>query len=272
MLKAAAFGALAGAMMVFPGDAAEAAATALSLWARAVAPALGPFMVCMLMVAGTLGGGAVMRTAMGWLCGSPGGARLMREMGLRGRGALRAAAMTGTMSPMFFIGTVGGWLGNGRIGWVIFICHLLGALAIGLCIRRPEPSDAPPVAPLPLGAALRESALALLAVALCMMLGCVAARMVSRAFPTIPKEAQAALQCALEVTGGVKAILSLNTPFAPALICAACSFGGLSLLLQNAAFWQDSGVTIGQLALLRLFHALLSSALCQAAVALFPLH
>ena len=127
MLKAAAFGALAGAMMVFPGDAAEAAATALSLWARAVAPALGPFMVCMLMVSGTLGGGAVMRTAMGWLCGSPGGARLMREMGLRGRGALQAAAMTGTMGPMFFIGTAGGWLGNGRIGWVI-----LSAISWGL--------------------------------------------------------------------------------------------------------------------------------------------
>ncbi len=270
MLEAAAFGALAGAMMVFPGAAAEAAGEALSLWARAVVPVLGPFMACMLMVSGRLGGSAVMRTAMGWLCGSPGGARLMREMGLRGRGALRAAAMTGTMSPMFFIGTVGGWLGNGRIGWVIFICHLLGAFAIGLCIRRPEPSDAPPVAPMPLGAALRESALALLAVALCMMLGCVAARMAACSFPSLPVEARTALQCTLEVTAGVKAILSLSTSFAPALICAACSFGGLSLLLQNAAFWQDSGVTIGQLALLRLFHALLSGALCQIALALLP--
>ena len=272
MLEAAGFGALAGAMMAFPAAAADAAGQALFLWARAVAPVLGPFMACMLMVSSRVGGGTVLRTVLGWLCGSPGGARLMREAGLRGRGALRAAAMTGTMSPMFFIGTVGGWLGDRRLGWVIFACHIAGALGIGLCVRHPEPSEAPPAAPMPLGTALRESALALLTVALCMMLGCVAARMAACAFPSLPVEARPALQCALEVTAGVKAILALNTPFAPTLLCAACSFGGLSLLLQNAAFWQDSGVTIGQLALLRLLHALLSGALCQAAVALFPLH
>ena len=269
MLEAAAFGALAGAMTVFPGAAAEAARTALTLWMRAVAPSLGPFMVCMLMVSSRLNGGAALRTAMGWLCGSPGGARLMREAGLRGRGAVRAAAMTGTMSPMFFIGTVGGWLEDRRMGWMILACHLLGAAAIGLCIRRPERTEAPPAVPLPLGAALRESALALLTVAMCMMLGSVAAKMAICAFPTLPMEARAGLQCALEVTAGVKAILSLNTPWVVPLICAACSFGGLSLLMQNAAFWQDSGVTLGQLALLRLLHAVLSGALCAAVVSVF---
>ncbi len=200
MPEAAAFGVLAGAMMVFPGAAAEAATEALTLWARAVAPVLGPFMVCMLMVSSHLNGSIALRTAMGWLCGSPGGARLMREAGLRGRGAMRAAAMTGTMSPMFFVGTVGGWLGDRRLGWMILACHILGAIAIGLCIRRPEKTDAPPAAPLPLGTALRESALALLTVAMCMMLGSVAARMAICAFPALPMEARAGLQCALEVT------------------------------------------------------------------------
>ena len=272
MLKAAAFGALAGAMLAFPGAAAEAATEALTLWARAVAPVLGPFMVCMLMISGRVRGGVTLRTAMGWLSGSPGGARLMREAGLRGRAAMRAAAMTGTMSPMFLIGTVGGWLGDRRLGWVILACHILGAIAIGLCIRHPEKTDVPAASPLPLGTVLRESALALLTVALCMMLSCVAARLTARAFPAMPKEAQAALQCALEVTAGVKAILSFGTPFAAPLICAACSFGGLSLLLQNAAFWQESGVTLGQLALLRGLHAILSGALCAAAVSLFFPH
>ena len=113
--------------------------------------------------------------------------------------------------------------------------------------------------------------MALLTVAMCMMLGSVAAKMAICAFPTLPMEARAGLQCALEVTAGVKAILSLNTPWVVPLICAACSFGGLSLLMQNAAFWQDSGVTIGQLALLRVFHAVLSGALCAASVSiLFP--
>lgn len=270
MLAAAAFGALAGAMIVFPEAAAEAAYQALALWARAVAPVLGPFMACMLMLSSRLGGGMAARTAMGWLCGSPGGARLMREAGLRGRAAVRAAAMTGTMSPMFLIGTVGAWLGDRRLGWTVFLCHVLGALGVGLCVRPDEKAEAASPSPMPLGTALRESALALLTVALCMMLGCVAARMAACALPGLPPETQAALQCALEVTGGVKSVIALQTPFSAPLACAAVSFGGLSLLAQNAAFWQDNGVSLGHLALLRLLHALLSGALCLIAVTLLP--
>ena len=99
-----------------------------------------------------------------------------------------------------------------------------------------------------------------------MTLGCVAAKIAACAFPSLPPEIRTALQCALEVTGGVKSIIALQTPHDAPLICAACSFGGLSLLAQNAAFWQDSGVGMGKLALLRLGHAAVSGALCQAAM------
>ena len=262
MLEAAAFGALAGAMTVFPGAAAEAARTALTLWMRAVAPSLGPFMVCMLMVSSRLNGGAALRTAMGWLCGSPGGARLMREAGLRGRGAVRAAAMTGTMSPMFFLGTVSGWLGDARAGRLILLCHIAGAALLGLCMPKGEKAAPVPAAPVALSQALRDSALALLTVALCMMLGCAAARMAACAFPRLPGWAAAGLQCGLEVTGGVKALIGLGLPHTSALVCGACSFGGLSILLQNAAFWQESGVGVGKLLLLRMVHGIISAALC----------
>lgn len=269
MLTAAAFGVLAGAMLVFPAAAAEAALSALSLWARAVAPVLGPFMACMLMLASRLAGARGLLVPLGWLCGSPGGARLMIQAGVAGRAALRAAAMTGTMSPMFFVGTVGGWLHSPRLGWAMLACHVTGALLLGLCIK-PEENQAPlPPRPVKLGEALRESALALLTVALCMALGSVAARMAACALPGLPAEAAAALQCALEVTAGVKEIAALGSPSAPALICAACSFGGLSLLLQNAAFWQERGVGLLPLFLLRLAHGLLSGLLCAAVLELF---
>ena len=268
---ALAFGALAGAMMAFPGAAADAAWQGIVLWGRAVAPVLGPFMVCMLMLTARLGGGERLRVALGWLCGSPGGAKLMRQLALRGPEALRCAAMTGTMSPMFFLGTVSAWLRDGAAGRMIFICHVLGAALMGLCIpgtgekRRAEP------APLALGQALKETGLALTGIALCMMLGCVAARMAACALPGLPQGAEAALQCALEVTAGVRSLIGLRTPWTAPLICAACSFGGLSLLLQNAAFWQESGVTLGQLFFLRLAHGLLSGMLCWAAAMIFGL-
>lgn len=259
---AVAFGALAGAMIVYPGEAAAAAWEGLALWARAVAPVLGPFMACMLMLTTRVGGGAGLRVALAWLCGSPGGARLMQTLRPQGRLALRLAALTGTMSPMFFLGTISGWLGDPRAGRLILICHLLGALLVGLCVpargagARGEPQ------PMPLSVALRESALALCTIALCMMLGCVAAKMAACALPSLPQEAAALLQCALEVTAGTRAVIALDSPFRLPLICAACSFGGLSLLLQNLVFWQESGLTLRRLSLLRLAHGLLSGGIC----------
>ncbi len=262
MGSALAFGMLAGAMIGYPSEAAAAAARGLALWAQAIAPVLGPFLACMLMLSSRMGGGMALNTALGWLCGSPGGARLMQGGGLTGKSALRAAAMTGTMSPMFFLGTVSGWLGDPGAGRLILLCHIAGALLLGLCIPAKARSMVRPAAPMPLSAALRDTAGALLTVALCMMLGCAACQMAACAFPRLPEWAAAALQCALEVTSGVKALISLNLPHTAPLVCAACSFGGASILLQNAAFWQQSGVKPIHLLLLRLAHALLSGALC----------
>lgn len=266
MFTAAAFGCLAGAMVACPGAAAEAALEALKLWGRAVAPVLGPFMVCMLMICSRIQGTPYLYAALGWLSGSPGGARLCRQLEPTGRSALRLAAMTGTMSPMFFLGTISAWLQDPRAGRAIFACHLLGAFLTGLCVPKADKpgktAQAPSPAPLSLSAAIRESGLALGTVGLCMMLGSVSARMALCAFPTLPNGAAAALQCALEVTAGVKSLIAVNPPCLKALVCAACSAGGLSLLLQNAAFWQESGVLLWQLAALRALHGLLSFALC----------
>lgn len=259
------FGMLAGAMLAFPGEAMSAAAEALALWARAVAPVLGPFLVCMLMLCSRVRSGVALKTGLGWLCGSPGGARLMQGCGLRGASALRAAAMTGTMSPMFFLGAVSAWMGDAAAGRRLLLCHISGALLLGLCLPKGEKPGAAAPRPLPLPEALGAAARALLTVAMCMMLGCAAARVAGCAFPRLPPTAAAALQCALEVTGGVKALTALGLPHTGPLVCAACSFGGLSIALQNAAFWQESGVVgLGKLLPLRAAHALLSGGLCWA--------
>ena len=266
---AAAFGALAGAMLIFPAEAAQAALEGLLLWARTVAPVLGPFMCCMLMVTSRVGGGLPLRAALGWLCGSPGGARLIQPLRLCGWPALRAAALTGTMSPMFFLGAVSAWLGDPAAGrWILF-CHWLSALILGLLIPGKSAEKPAAPSPVPLFQALRETSLALLTVGLCMALGCVSARMAACALPGLPPAAAAALQCALEVTSGVQALIALRSFWTLPLLCAACSFGGLSLLMQNAAFWQESGVRMGQLCVLRLLHGLLAGGMgwivCRAA-------
>ena len=256
------FGALAGAMLTFPAQAAQAARQGAALWAGAVAPVLGPYMVCMLMLTSRVPCGPWARAALCWLCGSPGGAKLMQPLALRGREALRFAALSGTMSPLFFLSTVSAWLGDARWGRIILLCHFAGALLLALCIPAGPGGKKAAVAPVPLGSALKETALALGTVALCMMLGCAAAEMAACALPGLSPAAGALAQCCLEVTAGVRAVIALNAPHTPALVCAACSFGGLSLLMQNAAFWQDSGVSLSRLFLLRACHALLSGGLC----------
>ena len=258
-----AFGALAGAMLVYPAEAAEAARKGLLLWATSVLPVLGPYMACMLMAVSRLSPGPWEVTALGWLCGSPGGARLMQGLHLRGKDAVRFAAAGGTMSPLFFLGTVSDWLGSAGEARMILCCHWLGALALALLLPKGHGTkERLPPSPLSLASALRETALSMCTVALCMMLGGISARMAACALPALPKAAAAALQCFLEVTSGVKAIAALHAPHAAAWTCAACSFGGLSLLMQNAAFWQESGVGMGRLLALRAAHGALSGGLC----------
>lgn len=260
--SALAFGILAGAMVIFPREAGAAALHGLLLFARSVLPVLGPFMVCMLMVSGRLGGSPGWAAALSWLSGSPGGARMMQMYGLRGKSALGYAAATGTMSPMFFLGTVTEWLGSAQDGRLIFLSHVLGAMATGLFFRGKGENAAISPTPVPFFQALRDAAQALLLIAMCMMLGCTAAKMASCALPGLSPAAAAALQCSLEVTAGVQALISLHLPHTPALVCAVCSLGGLSLLLQNAAFWQESGVGMGRLLLLRLLHGIFAFFIC----------
>ena len=122
-LTAALFGILAGAMLAYPQQAADAAQQALTLWARAVVPVLGPFMVCAVMLSGRLGSSIAPCVVTAWLCGSPGGAKIFQSFRLSRKNALHYAAVTGTMSPMFFLGTVSGWLGNPAAGLIIFLCQ-----------------------------------------------------------------------------------------------------------------------------------------------------
>ena len=270
-LTAALFGILAGAMLAYPQQAADAAQQALTLWARAVVPVLGPFMVCAVMLSGRLGSSIAPGVVTAWLCGSPGGAKIFQSFRLSRKNALHYAAVTGTMSPMFFLGTVSGWLGNPAAGLIIFLCHITGAFITGLFFPMDKTvHTSNRCSPVSLSAALQSCAPSLCVIALCMMMGAVSARMVQCALPTLPDAAMAALQCILEVTAGAHALLSLRPPFLMPLLCAACSFSGLSILLQNAVCWRESGLTPANLVPIRLIHAVISGILCLLLTLLLP--
>ncbi len=291
-------GLLAGCMFYFPREAARAASEACRLWAVAVLPTLFPFLACMLLITGSLksrektgvsrlfGLPAIFcpLLALGLLSGSPGGSRLSQEFSVSspaGRAGLKRFALyAGTMSPMFFVGTLGGWVHSLALGWVILIAHWLGAFLTGQlsrfffkCPPLPENAAAKPDGAFSLAQVMSSAAMAMFTVCGLMVLGSVAAQMVCCALPNLPEGLLAGLQAFLEVTAGCSRILTVPLPdslpaLRPALLCAAASFGGLSILLQNLAFLQAGGVSFGFLLKGRLCHALLSFGLC---FVLFPL-
>jgi hypothetical protein len=285
-------GLLAGCMLCFPREAAQAASDACRLWAVAVLPSLFPFLACMLLITGNLRtrvSGSVNRLlglpsvivpvmAMGLLSGSPGGSRLSQELSAKGldsqAGLKRFALYAGTMSPMFFVGTLGGWLQNTTLGWILLLSHWLGAFILGQlsrlfikCPPIPESAALKPAEAPDLAQVMSSAAMAMFTVCGLMVLGSVAARMVQCAFPNLPEGILAGLQSLMEVTAGCSRILTVPLPgsipaLRPALLCAAASFSGLSIILQNLAFLQSGGVSFALLFKGRLCHALISFGLC----------
>ena len=174
---------------------------------------------------------------------NPGGAERAARQGTDGRangqkqGAQKKRRKTGRV---VFFGRAGDGRGNGRRG-----------------SGTAEPAPG-------LFEAMSAAAAALLTVAGCIMLGTVASALAGKYLSGTAPWVAAALQSALEVTGGVRALCALDAPVgARSVLCAFfTSFGGLSLLMQNSAFWQKRGLGAASLLPLRLLHGTLSALMC----------
>lgn len=252
-------GSLLGALYVFPMEAALAAREGLAAWAFSIVPSLGPAMALCLFLSTHLPGKRALQVLGAFLCGSPGGARLMQENAYGPGGALHDAALTGVISPLFFLSTLAGWLENGKAALLLYFCHGAGAVITSLCIKRPEILPGKNL-PLSLPQCAEKAVFSLLQVGYYVMLGTVAARMLSCALPGLPPKATAFVQCLMEVCGGARQLLS-HSPSLP-LISFVTSFGGLSILMQNFSLWKEKGVSAPSLLGVRLMHGAISFLLC----------
>lgn len=239
--------------------------------------------------------------------GSP--ASSQRACGLLDTGAVAREgiapllAATGVMSPMFFVGTLSGWTGLTAACWMMLLAHWAGALAVGGLLaaaarvrgRRSRDGLAKGAADMPptggaaagnadarqsllalLPGAVSSAAQALLAVCGSMMLFSIVAgvlrALLAAAFPawTAARAAQLAIVWALlEIGGGSSAILAAYPAPPLCLLCALCSFGGLSIWLQNLLF-VGTRIRPVKLLLIRVLHGVASYGLCYGAFRLFP--
>ena len=196
------------------------------------------------------------------------------------------------MSPLFFVGSLGSRLPNPSGGWLLLTAHWLGALAAaglihGLSRRfssmekaetvRPEERTAGRVSLLAaLPDSLRQAGTALLSVCGAMMLFSILAAFFRQGLSFLlpgwaanHPEVPALLWALLEIGGGAHALLDVSpTPDLP-LLCALCSFGGLSIWMQNLLFLGKS-IRPGKLLLLRLLHGAAAYGVCRMLVRLFP--
>lgn len=257
----------AGLLLLFAPTVMEAARQAVQVFGTSVLPALFPMMALGGLMSKGLGRSrrkGLLLTVFAFCAGSPAAARQVAILHkcspfCRDR-LLPLLCTTGVMSPMFFVGSLGAGLGS-RAGWQLLLCHWAAALATGAvgafccrctgCASREAPKSTGSEQPSAdsktdprsgsLPAVIGEAAQALLSVLGAMMLFAILAALL-RALLTglFPGWAKAnsgvvsLLWALLEVGGGSLALLKQGAP--PWLLCGLCSFGGLSIWLQNLLF------------------------------------
>ena len=290
---------LAALMLLDSDTVLDAVNGAAGLFVRSVMPALFPMMV-LNGLSVHLGGQEKrwMTVCFCWLSGSPASAQrlegLWKRGGVAGRELLPMAAVTGVMSPLFFVGSLGSRLPGTAAGWLLLAAHWLGALAAaGLAhglnhLSRRKTADAAlpeeralrPAEPVSLLEALpdslRQTGPALLSVCGAMMLFSILAALFRQGLSALLPDWAAAhpefpaiLWAVLEIGGGAHALLDVSAAPDLPLLCALCSFGGLSILMQNLLFLGKS-IRPGKLLLVRLLHGAAAYGICGLLVRLFP--
>lgn len=251
-------------MLVRSGTAMDAASQACALFVRSVLPGLFPYMTVALLavsrVSAPVPGWAVI--LLGWGGGSPTGARLISQA--PGASGKRTAVCCATISPMFLVGTLGGWLQSAWAGVCLLAAVLAGGYVASLTVPAGKrnvsnPAPEPPSAPLRLGQAVETAARTMLMVCGTMVMMRVMSSLVSELLHGLPT-LSLVLTTLLEVTTGTSAIAQLPLPLAlrTALMAAATGFGGAAVILQNRAVYPASLISLPEQLLWQALHAGLS--------------
>ena len=140
---------------IYAGDCLPAAVDAVQLFLTSVLPSVFPFYVCAGLLIQSpsflkaadrfspiaekcfgISGRGAFALLIGFVSGYPAGARITADLYKKGciteKEAISLSAFTNNCGPLFLIGTVGaGFLGNSRIGFGLWLIHILAALITG---------------------------------------------------------------------------------------------------------------------------------------------
>lgn len=258
-------------LILFPQHTSSAAMNALRIWGLDVVPSLFPYMVFCRLLSARLREhdmpAVPIAALLGLMGGSPSGASVIAAYGSRlsQRTLLALCAMTGTISPMFTLGTVLAWTKSPALCRLLLLSHLLGALCAGGIVLLSCKDGRPSHCALPSCASVNpiaQSIDAILQVGGCIICYSVLASLLEL-LPVLSENASAVLHGLVEVSGGVHALCNAPMSGYPRAIwlSALCGFSGFSILSQNHAFLAQLGVRMTQLIAFGLLRAVLASLL-----------
>ncbi len=154
----------------------------------------------------------------------------------------------------------------------MLVSHWLGAgvawagvrLFQGKSREKREDAESHPPSQAHLTEVVGGAALTMIHVCGYMVFFCVVSALVAHAF-SLPAWAHAFLSSVLEMAGGCMQIQALGLPThqAAPLLCAAASFGGMSIFMQNAAFLRPVGVRSEGQFLAKVLHGLAAYCICR---------
>ncbi|MCX4362162.1 MAG: hypothetical protein OSJ74_02065 [Clostridia bacterium] len=287
------------------------------LFAKNVAPALFPFFFFTKLLTGLGGANAMGKLlkkpvsklynapsesgyilVMSLISGYPIGAKLISDFYENGNFSVqnckKVSSFTSTSGPLFVVGTVGTlMLSSPKAGYVLFLCHSLGALVNGLIYRgRQSQEKALSMPPLKdddelLNKSITSSILSVLVVGgyiaiFSMIIDIAIDLKVVEILSTllakplsligIPQQvAEASVISLIEITRGCQAFaqsgveMKIILPFIAGLL----SFGGLSITFQSLTFLKSCKINFGFYMLTKLTQAIVTFVLSLGIVALF---
>lgn len=271
-------------LLLFPDDTSKAAFDALHIWGTSVVPVLFPYMLFSRHLSRALSAKNLppIPTAivLGILGGSPSGAVILNTYAPRlpPRTVYSLSALTGTISPMFILGTLRSWTNDPSLCGSLLLCHWAGAaITAAIIYLLDKPKGELPAANLVQPALSNDNPMTQSIDAILQVGGniisCSVLSVVCRKLAFFLPCLQPLIHAVLEVSGGIHAILRIHLlPTTTSItLSAALGFSGISILSQNHFFLFHSGIRMMHLLSFAALRAFVS-ALCMILIsALFPI-
>lgn len=208
------------------------------------------------------------------ISGYPVGAKMTSDLYNQGvisrTDAVKMTSFCSTSGPMFIIGAVGiGMLGNATYGYIIFLCHGIGALLNGLFYRnlKVQENKRQQVLPiqsknLDISGMVLDAALSIISVGAIICIFFVIITSLSPILNIFPPKMASVLGGMIEITKGC---LDIATSFGDKWSIPAStfviSFGGISTMMQSLSMLSSVKIPFHIIFLQKLTHAIISSVL-----------